>query len=91
MVTQLSEENVNIVASQRVGNKKIQCQVRGEHTEDKGNDLECLSRGDTQVNGNKSAYNLRNRMANKADSMSKDDVKELLENICNKYIEGFNS
>ena len=57
-MTQLSEKNVNIVGSQRFVNKRMQCQVRGEYTEEKDNDLECLSRGDTIVNRNKTAYNL---------------------------------
>ena len=42
MVTQLSEENVNIVASQGFVINAKQCQVRGEYANEKGNDMECL-------------------------------------------------
>ena len=85
-VTQLSEKNVNIVASQRFANKRMQCQVSGEYTEEKDNDLECLSRGDSIVNRNKSVYNLRNRTGNDVISMSRDEVKELLDSFCSEKL-----
>ena len=80
-VNQLSERNVSIVASQRFVNKRMQCLVRGEYTEVKDNDLECLSRGDFIVNRNKSAYNLRNRTGNDVVLISRDEVKELLDSF----------
>ena len=76
-----------IVASQRFVNKRMQCQVRGKYTEENDNDLECLSRGDSIVNRNKSAYNLRNRTGNNAILMSRDEVKEVLDSFCREKLD----
>ena len=82
MVTQQSEENVNIIASQRVVNiKNAQCQARGERTVEQDNNLVCLSRGATQVIRNKGDYNLRNRKENNTVALSKDELKEIMDSI----------
>ena len=51
-VTQQRDENANTIANQRVG-ERMQCQIRGERTEEKDNVLQYLPSGATQVNRKK--------------------------------------
>ena len=89
-VTQQREENVNIIVKQRVGEKR-QCQDRGESSEYKDNDLQCLASGNTQGYSSKSDYNLRTRSQNKSVSTSEEKMIELVDSFFNRYIEGFNN
>ena len=58
---QQSGKYEDIVASQEYEINAKQCQVRCEYTNEKDNDIECLSSENIIADGEKSRYNLRNR------------------------------
>ena len=78
-VTQQREENVNIIVK-RVGEKR-QCQDRGERSEYKDNDLQCLASGNARGYSSKSDYNLRTRSQNKSVSTSEEKMIELVDSF----------